>query len=332
MKLWTGSRKFWIISRKVRKTGGNKHHLEECLFNRIREIFITKIKPKKDEKQEKFHSPKIKNPKPTEGTKMYDSNYSVGLNTSLGKQRNQNQDAILAVSTTIKSGNLDQFVGLYAVADGMGGHKDGDLASQAAIQSFAKVTLPELTIPTEGSRSNKNTDWIEEILRAGTMAAHKYVSEEVPGGGTTLTAAVIIGKHAVITHTGDSRAYLINKNGKLQLLTRDHSVVNRMMELGKITKKQAADHPRRNVLYRALGQAEFNQPDISVHPTTNTKYLFLCSDGLWGVLNEDQISEIITASVTPQLACVNLVEESNKAGGPDNISTILIRFPDSKNE
>ena len=302
------------------------------MFNRIREILFSKNEPEKGENQETFQPTQIISPDPDEVTRIYESEYSIGLYTSLGKQRDQNQDAILAISTRIKSGNLDQFLGIYAVADGMGGHEDGDIASQVAIQSFANATFPEFTNPRKESNPIENIDWIEEIVRAGTMAAHKYVSEEVPGGGTTFTAAVIFGKNAVITHTGDSRAYFINRDGKLQLLTRDHSIVNRMMELGKITKKQAAFHPRRNVLYRALGQAEFNQPDIAIHPTTNTKYLLLCSDGLWGVLNEDLISEIIDASQTPQLACIKLVEESNKAGGPDNISTILIRFPVSENE
>ena len=302
------------------------------MINRIRKIFANKNKPVKDNYQETFFSQKIKNLDPAEIARMHDSNYSVGLSTSLGKQRNQNQDAILAVSTTIKSGNLNQFIGIYAVADGMGGHKDGDLASQVAIQSFAKVILPGFTTSGEAAKSDENTDWIEELVRSGTISAHKHVSEEVPGGGTTLTAAVIIGKNAVISHTGDSRAYFINGDGKLQLLTRDHSVVNRMMELGKITQKQAADHQRRNVLYRALGQAEFNQPDISVYAISNAKFLLLCSDGLWGVLKEEQISEIIAGSLTPQHACNELVEETNKSGGPDNISTILLRFPDSEIE
>jgi len=302
------------------------------LFKGIRKILLSKSKAEKDSLPETLDSIKINDLNLAEFSKVYGSNYTVGWSTSLGKQRNQNQDAILAVSTIIKSGNLDQIIGIYAVADGMGGHKDGDLASQVAIQSFVNVAFPELTTPNQNTTFNEDADRIKEIIKAGTIAAHIQVSEKVPGGGTTFTAAIITGEHIFITHTGDSRAYIINGEGDLQLLTRDHSIVNRMMELGKITEKQAADHPRRNVLYRALGQAEFNQPDISVHSTSNTKNLLLCSDGLWGVLSEERISDIIKTSPTPQLACNKLVEETNKAGGPDNISTILVRFPDSKNE
>lgn len=302
------------------------------MFKGIRKNFLSKSEAENDSLPETLHSIKINDQNLAEFSKVHGSNYTVGWSTSLGKQRNQNQDAILAASTTIKSGNLDQFIGIFAVADGMGGHKDGDLASQVAIQSFANVAIPELITPSQEITIKEDTDRIKEIIKAGTLAAHKHVSEKVPGGGTTFTSAIITGEHVFITHTGDSRAYFINGIGDLQLLTRDHSIVNRMMELGKITEKQAADHPRRNVLYRALGQAEFNQPDISVHSTSNTKNLLLCSDGLWGVLSEEQVSDIIKTSPTPQLACNKLVEETNKAGGPDNISIILVRFPDSENE
>ena len=302
------------------------------MFTGIRKIFLSKNKAENDSLPETLHSIKRNDLNLAEFSKVHGSNYTVGWSTSLGKQRNQNQDAILAVSTTIKAGNLDQFIGIYAVADGMGGHNDGDLASQVAILSFANVAFPEFTTPSQDTTIKEEPDRIKEIIKAGTLAAHKQVSEKVPGGGTTFTAAIITGEHVFITHTGDSRAYFINGNGDLQLLTRDHSIVNRMMELGKITEKQAADHPRRNVLYRALGQAEFDQPDISVHSSFKAKNLLLCSDGLWGVLSEERISEIIKTSPTPQLACNKLVEETNKAGGPDNISTLLVRFPDSENE
>jgi serine/threonine protein phosphatase PrpC len=303
------------------------HQPEEGLLKGLRKIFKPKRKEERDEFQKKLHATKFQNLNLAEFKRIQDSNYSAGWSTSLGKLRSQNQDAILAVSTTIKSGSLDRFIGIFAVADGMGGHRDGDLASQIAIQAFLSNTLPELTTHSEVQASRPDTDRVKEILQTGTLAAHRQVSEEVPGGGTTFTAAVIIGDQVVITHTGDSRAYFVNEKSELKLLTRDHSVVNRMIELGRITEKQAAEHPRRNVLYRALGQAEFNQPDISVHSISNSKYLLLCSDGLWGVLSENKISEIINSTLTPQLACLKMVEETNKAGGPDNISTILVRFP-----
>lgn len=252
--------------------------------------------------------------------------FSVGWETSVGKHRDHNQDAILAYTTNLISNNLNQSIGVYAVADGMGGHKNGDLASKIAIQSVYIEFVNNNLDLMSGTDIKLRINHIEDILRSCTLSAHDRVSEEVPGGGTTLTIAVIYQGQVIIAHIGDSRAYFVDKKGDLKLLTRDHSIVSRMQELGKLTDEQAAAHPQRNVLYRALGQIEYSEPDLYSYSLLDSSNLLICSDGLWGVISEKQISTLITESQTPQIACSKLVEAANKAGGPDNISAIVVSF------
>jgi serine/threonine protein phosphatase PrpC len=176
-------------------------------------------------------------------------------------------------------------------------------------------------------KPNPPEESLLEIMQEGVQEAHRAITKQVPGGGTTLTAALILGNQMTIAHVGDSRAYLIGKNGQIEALTRDHSLVKRLVELGQISIDEAAVHPQRNVLYRALGQGEPFDPDINSMQMPESGYLLLCSDGLWGVVAESEIQRLVHASHSPEEACRRLVEAANNAGGPDNISAILIRLP-----
>jgi protein phosphatase len=138
---------------------------------------------------------------------------------------------------------------------------------------------------------------------------------------------LILGNQLTLAHVGDSRAYLVGKNGGMEALTRDHSLVKRLVELGQITVDEAAVHPQRNVLYRALGQGEPFDPDVSSIRLPETGYLLLCSDGLWSVVTEENMHRIIMDALGMEMACQMLVDAANAAGGPDNISAILIRLP-----
>jgi serine/threonine protein phosphatase PrpC len=132
-----------------------------------------------------------------------------------------------------------------------------------------------------------------------------------------------------IAHVGDSRAYHIDNGGEIRMLTRDHSLVRRLEEMGQITAEEAQIHPQRNVLYRALGQGEPFEPEIQSHRLPHNGYLLICSDGLWGVVGEQEISKIIKSDAPPQIMCQQMVNLANEAGGPDNISAILVRISDS---
>ena len=134
-----------------------------------------------------------------------------------------------------------------------------------------------------------------------------------------------MGGYAIVGHVGDSRAYLIEANDMSQLTT-DHSLVQRMQDLGEITAIQAESHPQRNVLLRAVGQGEGLQIDVNAHAVRSGARLLLCSDGLWGLLDDEQMRGIIISSADVQSACEHLVEAGNRAGGSDNITAFLVQY------
>jgi protein phosphatase len=138
----------------------------------------------------------------------------------------------------------------------------------------------------------------------------------------------VFGDQLTIAHVGDSRAYTIKPDGRMEALTRDHSLVKRLEELGQLTAEEAAVHPQRNVLYRALGQGEPFDAEVTTSPLPKSGYLLICSDGLWGVISNDTIFNLISIAPSPAAACQFLVTAANTAGGPDNISAILIRLPE----
>ena len=253
---------------------------------------------------------------------------NVGCAQSVGKQRDHNEDSLLAISTLL-SGNGEYIpFGLYIVADGMGGHKHGEIASGLAVRAVANQIVREVFLSLLSPKPSRPNDSIQEILEDSLQEAHRLVMKEAPGAGTTLTAVLILDKQMSIAHVGDSRLYSITPDGDINAITRDHSLVMRMMELGQLSEQDAAIHPQRNVLYRALGQGEAFSPDIVTSPLPESGSLLLCSDGLWGVVSQAEVSRIIRANADPQIAAQLLIDAANAAGGPDNISAILIRLPE----
>jgi serine/threonine protein phosphatase PrpC len=168
---------------------------------------------------------------------------------------------------------------------------------------------------------------IMEILQDGVQEAHRSILREVPGGGTTLTSILIVGQQVYYAHVGDSRAYNVEPDGTLRVLTRDHSLVNKLIEMGQLTSEEASLHPQRNVLYRALGQGEPFDADVDIAQVSPSSHLLICSDGLWGQVPEAEIVRIISADASPIEACQRLVDAANSAGGPDNITAILVKMP-----
>lgn len=245
---------------------------------------------------------------------------------SVGKQRELNEDSVFAMTTIMagNSGNLP--FGLYIVADGMGGHQFGEVASNAAIRSVAGYVVKKFHPYLFQINSEPMEESFQEIMQAAVREAQRAIQKEAPGSGTTLTAALVVGQQVTIAHVGDSRAYFIHQDGRVEAITRDHSLVKRLEELGHITPEEAANYPHRNVLYRALGQGEILDPDIFTLGFPQPGYLMICSDGLWGVITEQDLVRAINEASTLQRACQNLVNAANTAGGPDNISVILAQL------
>lgn len=245
---------------------------------------------------------------------------------SVGKQRELNEDSLLALTSTMagNSGNLP--FGLYIIADGMGGHQFGEVASNAAIRTVAGYVLRKFHSYLFQIKTDTMDESFQEIMLAAVSEAQRAIQREAPGSGTTLTAALVLGQQITVAHVGDSRAYFVYPDGRIEAITRDHSLVKRLEELGHISPEEAENYPHRNVLYRALGQGEILEPDIFTVAFPQPAYLMICSDGLWGVVSEQDLVRSITEAPNLQRACQNLVTAANTAGGPDNISVVLAQL------
>jgi protein phosphatase len=251
----------------------------------------------------------------------------VGTGQSTGIERSHNEDALL-VLTGRSAGEtpLPEF-GLFVVADGMGGHRAGEVASAVSVRTVArKLTEGAILQIFDTGDDDTESAPLQELLREAMEEANQAVVDLVPGGGTTLTTAVLLGHQVTIGHVGDSRIYFID-DGKTEVVTRDHSLVERLRELGQLTPEEAENHPQRNVLYRAIGQGANLEVDVLTLPAPRGGHLLICSDGLWGVVTDPDILAIVNGAAHPQTACEELVKAANAAGGPDNITAVLIRFP-----
>ena len=245
---------------------------------------------------------------------------------SVGKQRELNEDSVLAITATMagNSGNLP--FGLYIVADGMGGHQFGEVASNAAIRTVAGYVLKKFHSQLFQIKTDAMEESFQEIMSAAVNEAQRVIQREAPGSGTTLTAALVLGQQITIGHVGDSRAYFVYPDGRLETITRDHSLVQRLQELGHITPEEAENYPHRNVLYKALGQGDILDPEIFTLAFPQPATLAICSDGLWGVIAEKDLIQSVNEASNLQRACQNLVTAANVAGGPDNISVVLVQL------
>lgn len=257
---------------------------------------------------------------------LYPPQIIVGSAQSIGKQRDHNEDSLFTLHTMLADGDSQTPFGLFIIADGMGGHLHGEIASGSATRALADYLVHKLYPSLMGLDPQSQSESLQEIMETAVHEAHQAVLRRAPGGGTTLTAALLIGEQVTIAHVGDSRAYFIFQDGRMQVMTLDHSLVRRLVDLGQLTEEQARVYPQKNVVYRALGQAEPFRPDIHTHLIPTSGYIMLCSDGLWGTVPDEEMFKIISEASSPSMACHKLVEAANSAGGPDNISVVLIQF------
>ena len=248
----------------------------------------------------------------------------VGYISDVGKVREHNEDTLIAFQGVYLGDDDSDPFGFFVVADGMGGHQAGEVASSLAARLVTHDVLCDVYLPfLLGGSPSADMVPLTEILRRAVQNANDRVHQQVPDGGTTLTCAVILGRRAYFAHVGDSRAYLLS-NHDMQQVTHDHSYVNRLIELGELSPKEAAVHPQRHVLYRAVGQGDGLDIDTYHQPLPPGSRLLLCSDGLSGVVSEDEIGRIVASAATPQEACQHLLKAANDVGGPDNITGVLI--------
>jgi protein phosphatase len=236
--------------------------------------------------------------------------------TDVGRRRESNEDDFL----------LEPGRGVYAVADGMGGHAAGEIASHLAID-----TLREMLGPEGPARELRTAEDAAEWLRDAVVEANRRICdsirlhEERRGMGTTVVALVHSGDETVVGHVGDSRGYLL-RGDELVRMTSDHSWVNEQVKLGLMNDDTAQRHPMRNIVTRALGSRPDVVVDLTSFPAQPGDVFLLCSDGLNTMLSDEQIHEILAGNRRdPETACRSLVEAANRHGGEDNVTVVVAR-------
>lgn len=251
----------------------------------------------------------------------------VGAAHSSGLERKSDDDALLIISGSADGHEGMVDFGLFCVADGLGGYEHGKLASAISVRTVAhKITREVFLRLLESESDEEEDDDLESLVRSAFTEANDLIQDRADGGATTLTIALLLGEYMMIGHVGDTRAYVINRDG-IEVLTRDQSLVQKLIETGTITEEEAAESPHRNVLWNAMGRTEQLQVDVFSHSVENDGYLLLCSDGLWGEVEEREIHRIVLNFEHPQAACNALVQAATEAGGSDNITAVLIQFP-----
>lgn len=251
----------------------------------------------------------------------------LGIAQDVGKVRSHNEDVLLVFTGELDGLEPMPNFGLFIVADGMGGHSLGERASGIAARTAGRVIMEKI-LPSllADPQADAERPALKEVMENAMESANMAVFTSVPEGGTTLTCALMIGEQIILSHVGDSRAYLISPD-TFEQVTRDHSLVQRLQELGQLSAAEAAVHPQRSVLYRAVGQGENLEVDVISRRLPPGTMLLLCSDGLWGLVPDPRIQEIVRQSPSPQAACETLVAAANAAGGPDNITAVMVQLP-----
>ena len=250
----------------------------------------------------------------------------AGRLSDVGQMRQINEDSLLSIEIGRVRRSISEPLGLYAVCDGMGGHSAGDVASALAVQTLARKALAEVMSDgiAEGAPPNWG-GWLKGALQEANQAVFGQRRASGSDMGTTCVAALVHGDAVTIAHAGDSRCYIANEEG-IHLLTQDHSLVQRLIQLGQLTPDEARTHPQRSVIYKNLGDRPAIEPDIITQQLAPGDLLLLCSDGLNSMLDDQRIWQIMLSAQHPQEACRRLIAAANQAGGEDNISAIVVQL------
>lgn len=240
--------------------------------------------------------------------------------TDRGKVRDHNED-----SGGIYYNQAGQF--LAVIADGMGGHKAGDVASQMAVDHVQTNWESEESLKTQ----EEIEDWLSETIRNLNKALfdHAQTHKACHGMGTTIVMTICTNDFFTVAHVGDSRCYISNEAG-LNQVTEDHSLVNALVRAGQISKEGAKDHPRKNVVLKAAGTEEHIESDVKSLEWQEGDQLLLCSDGLTDKLTDEQMEDLIDKGDNMMEAGQKMVDLANELGGEDNISLVLVQHDGSE--
>jgi len=259
----------------------------------------------------------------------------VFAKTDTGRTRDHNEDNFLVADLTrgeaslkphVREHELGERGSLFVVADGMGGAAAGELASEMATQSIFEYLMHHWNGDSEAT-AQRFAQRLKEAVETANVRIHDHAKAhpEVRGMGTTATAVGVLEDHLYLSQVGDSRAYLV-RDGRAHQLTKDQSLMQRLVEAGELTEEEAAQSERRNIILQALGPDAKVKVDLTHQDLRRGDVLVLCSDGLSGQVKKDEIAEIAGPAKDLVQACDKLITMANERGGPDNITVIIAHF------
>ena len=243
----------------------------------------------------------------------------TGMLSDIGRKRKIDEDAIMAAKVSANANSESSVCHILAVADGMGGHAKGEEASKIALNAISRTAISRihdgvpLTNLLEEGIKNANSDILEHIEK----------NPQSQGMGTTAVCAIVKDDKVHLANIGDSRAYVISAD-EIRRVTKDHSYVQMLIDEGKITEKQAQNHPKKNIITQAIGAGPTAEPDMMQLKLAKDEHLLLCCDGVMAHLSDDDIQNSVIKHADPQEACQSIIDTANERGGTDNISVVLL--------
>lgn len=256
---------------------------------------------------------------------VHEPTLRVAKRCHVGAVRERNEDSCLIFESETGGHFTLLPFGLYIVADGMGGHKNGHVASKIASRTAANHIINKIYMPLLQNDGTANQTPIQEVMEDSVAAAHRALYDPEADRGTTLSIALVLGRRLYVAHVGDTRVYL-QTSERLETITNDHSLVKRLQDVGTLTAEEANTYQYRHVLLRAVGQGEDLEVDTYTRLLPKTGKLLLCSDGLCGFVADTQIEKIMRQEMSVQKTADKLFAAAMEAGSSDNVTAIVVEF------
>ncbi len=289
----------------------------------IRRLFGKKIAPPPDQAST---APLDPEKAPFAYFEEFRRHITTGTAQSPGAEKKNTNDSLLVIFGSADGDDEPPDFGLLCIADGLAGHELGEEASAISVRTLASNLTRGAILDLLALEPEDHSGSMEDLVRLAIQQANREVRSRAEGGASTLTIALGVGDQVTIGHVGNTRAYFITADG-IQQLTRDHSLVQELVDTGTISEEEALTHPQRNVLWNSMGKAIDVKVDVATHATPADGYLLLCSDGLWGVISDDEIRNTVWRMGNPQHACDALVAAAIAADGPDSVTCAAAYFP-----
>jgi serine/threonine protein phosphatase PrpC len=293
------------------------------LIDAIRRFFAGEDQPPPDQASTAPLDPQRVTGEKPDGARRH---ISSGVAQAKGNSRVSNHDALLLL-TGSSDGNDDlPDFGLFCIADGVGEEPGGLKASSVAVRSIGKNMAQSAILDFLEPEPLAHTRSLQEMMRLAIQQANREVRARAEGSAATLTSALVFDEQMILGHVGDTRAYIV-EGGEIRQITRDHSLVQELVETGTIKPEEALVHPQRDVLWNAMGKAIDVKVDIHVEAIPRDGYLLLCSDGLWSVISDEVIMQSAEGDPSPQAYCEALIKTAEESGAKEDMSVVAVYFP-----